>query len=97
VQVLKLRADAMTTLLDDVPLPAGDAPASALSCFAYPAHAAVDPPTMGADAHVDRGMLTLVMASPQQHLQVGGHTIEGVDLLGSHGSSPMRPRWCDSS
>ena len=83
--MLRLRADAMTTLLDDVPLPAGEVPASALSCFAYPAQAAAadaPAPTLGTDSHVDRGLLTLVMASPQHHLQVRSTVI--CDVTAAH-------------
>jgi hypothetical protein len=82
--VLRLRADAMTTLLDDVPLPSGELPASALSCFAYP-EAEEDTPTLGTDSHVDRGLLTLVMASPidtQHHLQVSNGVIR--DITAAH-------------
>ena len=79
--MLRLRADAMTTLLDDVPLPANESPASALSCFAYP-EAEEGTPTLGTDSHVDRGLLTLVMASPQHHLQVSNGVIR--DITAAH-------------
>ena len=79
--MLRLRADAMTTLLDDVPLPANESPASALSCFAYPP-AQADTLTLGTDSHVDRGLLTLVMASPQHHLQVRSTVI--CDVTAAH-------------
>ena len=79
MQVLRLRADALTNMLDDEPLPQGMASSSALSLFKYNAAApttttpgsfsATHSTELRTDAHVDKGVITLVVAA-QPGLQI---------------------------
>ena len=74
--MLGLLGDVLTSLLDDEPLPKNNEPASAFTLLKYHradaakvASGSVPATVIGTEAHVDKGLLTLVVAS-HQGLQV---------------------------